>query len=178
LAITIVGALFTISLSVLAQGGAGFQPLHGWVAESGAQVSSQGDTFLLRDGTIRTNRLYSDFVLRFEFRFSEPASTGHLPVCSRFGYGVVRERGYRITLTDKPDGRDALGRVSAAEVKMKEVAFQPVPVTRPVGEWHECEIRAERDTLIVRVNGALVTLLNKLETNACSASARSASPRS
>jgi TonB family protein len=85
---------------------AGFQPLDSWVAEPGARTSNQGDVLVIQRGTVRTARIYSDFVLRFEFRLPEPEAEGRLFVRSRFGYGNNRasERGYRIALTNRVDG--------------------------------------------------------------------------
>jgi TonB family protein len=90
-------------------------------------------------------------------------SEGGLLVRSWLGYGGgAGKRGYRIALTAKADGKEALGRVAASELKMKEVSFDPV-ATRPAGEWQECELRAERDAITVRINGAAVSTVQDLD---------------
>jgi TonB family protein len=144
---------------------AGFQPLNSWVAEPGAHTSNQGNALLIQRGTIRTTRIYSDFVLRFEFRLSESESEGRLFVRSRFGYDndPASEHGYRIALTNKVDGADPLGRVSGSDVGMTEVEFHPTPPPTPAGRWQECEIGAERGKLTVRLNGVLVSTVQALD---------------
>src|SRR5262245_7862521 len=118
-AIAIVVAFCVIPGLLVAQRETEFLPVGPWVAESDARSVTTGDIVLLRSGLIRTNTIYSDFLLHFEFRLLERESEGRLFVRSRFGYGSSRrnERGYRIALTNDAIGAQALGRVSAAEVK-------------------------------------------------------------
>lgn len=144
---------------------AGFQQLNSWVAEPGARTSNQGNVLLVQRGTVRTARIYSDFILRFEFRLSEPESEGRLFIRSRFGYDndPASERGYRIALTNNVDGLDALGRVSGSGVGMKEVEFRPIQPPTPAGRWQECEIGAERGKLTVRLNGVIVSTVQALD---------------
>ena len=103
-------------------------------------------------------RLYSDFVFRFEFRLLQPTAEGRVLLRSRFGYGTASsERGYRVGLTNRIDGVDALGRLSGADVGMKRMEFTPAQSSGSVGGWQECEIRAERDQFTVSVNGRTVS---------------------
>jgi TonB family protein len=136
-----------------------------WVPTVGARANTELDALVIRSGAVRTNRLYSDFVFAFEFQLPDARSQGSVLVRSRFGYGnsPTTVRGYRVALTGRSDGKDALGRVTAAEMHMKETAFEPVRALRPPGEWQECEVRAERDTLIVRVNGTMVSTIQGLD---------------
>ena len=89
------------------------------------------------------------------------ASEGRVVVRSRFGYGDRNEVGYRVELTDRTDA-NALGRVSGAAVDLKIAEFNPAPIVAP-DQWQECEIRAERARLSVRVNGVLVTEAQALD---------------
>jgi TonB family protein len=164
LAIGVVAAFCASPILVLPQDEPGFQPVGPWVGELGARARDQGNMLLVQSGAVRTNRLYSDFVLRFEFRLQEPQSEGRLLVRSWLGYGnsPTNERGYRIALTDKAVGQEALGRVTAAELKMKEATFDSLRAMRRAGEWQECELRAERDTMTVRMNGAVVSAVQDL----------------
>jgi TonB family protein len=165
-AIVTAAACCISPIPAVAQGEASFQPVGPWVSELGASASNQGDTLLVRSGSVRTNTIYSDFVLRFEFRLLERQSEGHLLVRAWLGYGNSprNERGYRIALTDNADGEEALGRVTrAADVKMQEVTFDLDGAKRPAGAWQECEVRANRDTIIVRVNGAAVSTVQGLD---------------
>lgn len=164
LAIAGVAAVCTMPAVAVAQSDVASVSIGPWIAERGARASYQAGTLVVRNGSVRTNRIYSDFVLRFEFRFSSPGSEGCLWVRSWFGYGSpTNERGYRIALKDKADGKDALGRVTADEVKMKEVAFHPIGPMRPTGGWREIEVRAERDKITVRVDGTAVSALESVD---------------
>ena len=140
----------------------GFQSIDSWIVEGSARVETRedGDSVIIRRGTVGTARLYSDFVLRFEFRVQEPNSEARVFVRSRFGYLDRAERGYRVELTGRT--ANALGRVSGAGVKLKIAEFHPAPIIAP-DQCQECEIRADRARLSVRVNGALVTEAEALD---------------
>jgi TonB family protein len=133
-----------------------------WVAEEGARADIVENGIVVRRGTVRTARLYSDFVVRFEFRQLNPESEGRVLVRSRFGYGTS-ERGYRVALTRKQEGVDALGRISGAEATLKETTFTPAQLSGSLDEWQACEIRAERGQLTVRVNGEIVNSAEGLD---------------
>ena len=136
-----------------------------WVPMAGARATTPADALLMRGGAVRTNRLYSDFVFAFEFRLMDGQSEGSVLVRSRFGYGnsPTIVRGYRVALNAKASGTNALGRVSAAEMHMKETAFEPVRAAWPPDAWQECEIRAERDTLTVTINGTMASTVQGLD---------------
>lgn len=147
---------------VVATQGAGPQLVTEWLAEPGGQADVMADSILVRRGTIRTARLYSDFVFRFEFRLRESTAVGSVLVRSRFGYGAS-ERGYRIALTNRMDGSDALGRSLPINAGMKETAFTLANLFDRNDGWQRCEIRAERGALSVRVNGVVVSSAEKLD---------------
>jgi len=161
----IASVLCALCTVARAQSDAGFQPIVSWVAERGVRTSNRGDAVLVQNGSIRTDRIYSDFVLQFEFRLMKRSSQGGLLVRSWFGYGndPRNERGYRVALTNQTDGKNALGRVTATDVKMREVSFDPVGALRQEGEWQEGELRAERDAATVRVNGVVVSTVQGLD---------------
>ena len=149
-------ALLLVAPSAVAGQEVGPQRLGEWTAEPGAETDVRPSTLVLRHGTVRTPRLYSDFILRFEFRQPHPKAEGRIYVRSRFGYGAS-ERGYRVALTNRVDGAEALGRISGVSAKMQEAEFIPARYSGSVGDWQECEIRAERRTLTVSVNGTTVS---------------------
>jgi hypothetical protein len=82
----------------------GFQSIDSWIVEGGPRVEIQGDSVVVRRGTVWTARLYSDFVLRFEFRVQEPNSEARVFVRSRFGYLDRADVGYRVEF-DRSDRR-------------------------------------------------------------------------
>jgi TonB family protein len=138
-----------------------FHAIDSWIEMAGARAETQGDIVVVRRGTIRTPRLYSDFVVRFEFRVTEPNSEGRVWVRSRFGFGDRDELGYRVGLTGRTNNT-ALGRVSGAGAELKIAEVHPPPIAAP-DQWQECEVRAERSRLSVRINGALVTEADALD---------------
>ena len=154
-------ALIVLLPMSVASAQSAFQSIDSWIKEPGARVETGGDSVIVRRGTVRTARLYSDFSLRFEFRITEPNSEGRVFVRSRFGYGDRNEVGYRVELTGRT-GANALGRVSGAALELKIAEFNPPPIAAP-DHWQECEIRAERTRLSVRVNGLLVTEAQALD---------------
>jgi TonB family protein len=141
----------------------GFESIDSWIVEDGPRVEIRrdSDSVVVRRGTVWTPRLYSDFVLRFEFRVQEPNSEARVFVRSRFGYLDRAELGYRVELTGRT-GANALGRVSGSGVKLKIADFHPPPIVAP-DQWQECEIRADRTRLSVQVNGAVVTEAQALD---------------
>jgi TonB family protein len=136
-----------------------------WVPTVGARAATELDALVVRSGAVRTNRLYSDFVFMFEFRLLDARSEGSVLVRSRFGYGngPTTVFGYRVALTGRAEGKDVLGRVSAAEMHLRETLFQPARALPTPAEWQECEIRAERDTITVKVNGAVVSIIQDVD---------------
>jgi TonB family protein len=136
-----------------------------WVPMAGARATTSLDALLMRGGAVRTNRLYSDFVFEFEFRLIDAQSEGDVMVRSRFGYGnsPTSVRGYRVALNAKANSKDALGRVTAIEMHLKETAFEPVRAPWPADAWQECEIRAQRDKLTVKINGSIASTIEGLD---------------
>ncbi|HVQ61304.1 MAG TPA: hypothetical protein VMS53_04410, partial [Burkholderiales bacterium] len=119
-------ALLLAATCVAARQGAGPDPGGDWIKEPGARADVQAGVMVVRRGTVRTVRLYSDFAFRFEFRLLQPTAEGRVLLRSRFGYGTAAsERGYRVGLTNRIDGVDALGRLSGADVGMKKMEYTP-----------------------------------------------------
>ena len=164
-AIAVMVTFCVIPVLLIAQSETRFLSVGPWVAELDARASNDRDTTLVRSGLIRTNTIYSDFVLRFEFRLLQPESQGRLFVRSWFGYGnsPKNQRGYRIALTNDAIGTEALGRITTAEVKMQETMFEPLHAMRRVAEWQECEVRAEGQSITVQINDSLVTTVRDLD---------------
>ena len=145
-------------------------PVGPFKAESGARATVNGGVVQVQDsaGWLRTERLYSDFVLQFDFRLLNKDSEGGVLIRSWFGYGNKNPpyRGYRIALGDKVDGAVALARIGSTHRTMTGVTFDRAAVAtakRPVGEWQECEVRVEGTTLTVLLNGVVASVAHDLE---------------
>jgi sugar phosphate isomerase/epimerase len=144
----------------------GFRPLFGAHAADGwAQCGPGG--FTLSNGVAtshggmglwwRTNRMFTNFVVRGEWRFENRESDTGLFV--RFAdpgndpWKAIKS-GHELELGDDPDGKDPTWKTGTL------YPFQPpthVP-TRPVGEWNEYELMAVGHTYIVRINSETVNV--------------------
>jgi TonB family protein len=71
--------------------------------------------------------------------------------------------GYRVALTNKSTGNDAVGRVIGSEVTTPQVSYNPPNSLLPPGEWQDCEVRAEQGTLTIRINGSLVNTVGNVD---------------
>jgi protein TonB len=156
-------ALIVLLPMTVASAQSDFHSIDSWIVDGGPRVEirKDSDSVVVRRGTVWAPRLYSDFVLRFEFRVQEPDSEARVFVRSGFGYVDRAERGYRVELTGRTDA-NLLGRVSGDGVNLRITEFRPVARVAP-DQWQECEIRADRARLSVRVNGALVTEAQALD---------------
>lgn len=156
-----VGILWTTPVATVGRG-IEWQETSPWVPEPGARFANEPGIMVVKRGAIRSRRVFSDFVFGFEFRLTDPASEGAVFVRARFGYDR-NERGYRVALTSKTEGENALGRVIGVGAAMKELAFNPLPTSPPVGEWQRAEVRAEREIVTVTVNGVDVASAQTIE---------------
>lgn len=138
----------------------GFERLPMWISQPGAHATREQDHLALHSGTLRTERVYSDFILRFEFRLMDANSAGHLFLRSRFGYGTP-ERGYRVSLTSRLEGRDSAGTVSGRSADLKEEFFSPA-APFSADEWQTCEARVDREQLTIYLNGKEVSRVTRL----------------
>ena len=68
--------------------------------EPGARADVQACGMVVRRGTVRTARLYSDFVFRFEFRPSSRQLKGAFFCVHDSARTGASERGYHVALTN------------------------------------------------------------------------------
>jgi hypothetical protein len=104
-----------------------------------------------------TNRMFTNFVVRGEWRFENRESdTGVFVRFSDPGqepWSAIKS-GHELELGDDPEGKDPTWRTGTL------YPFQPpthVP-TKPVGEWNTYEFAAITHTYIIRINGETVTV--------------------
>jgi hypothetical protein len=144
----------------------GFRPLFGTKSSDGWAQCGQGH-FTLTNGVATshggmglwwfTNRMFTNFVLRGEWRFENRESDSGVFV--RFpdpgqDPWIAVKRGHELELGDDPAGRESAWRTGAL------YPFQPpthVP-TKPLGEWNSYEFIAASQTYLVRINGETVTV--------------------
>ena len=144
----------------------GFEPLFagddlsGWVAE-GEPGFTLRDGVVVCDGSgdyptwLRSEEVFENFVLRFEFRLGLYGEGGvflHAPL-----HGRNSKVGFEVQLSD--DSRNpgpvviSTGAIYGAVAPLKENC-------RPLGEWNEVEVLMDWPTLRVTLNGEVVQDLN------------------
>ena len=152
----------TAAAPVRAQADREFLPIRNWDQdEDGAKVEALAETLLLRSGTIRTSIIYTDFVLRFDYRVAKPDARGELLVRAGTGRdGALRA--YGIALEAGPDR----GRLSGIGRTVDEAADGPAgpPALAPPGDWTSCEVRFNGRELRVFLDDAEVSRAERLET--------------
>jgi TonB family protein len=134
-----------------------------WTFEQGGQASYDAGVLTVRRGAVRTTRIYSDFVIGFEFQLTEPTAEGFVFVRSLFNYGGrAREHGYRLSLSARTEGVRAVGRLSGAGVPLKETTVSQARLNMTAGDWQVMEVRLYRGEIAVRVNGDIVSSAENL----------------
>lgn len=113
---------------------------------------------------LQSERVHSDMVLRFQFQLADPDTDGVVFVRMRpRGPLDQTDAGYRVHLTTRATGADAFGAISGLNrTVLVERMSGPSPTPR-AGEWHDCEIRAVRQTLQLSIDGRAIATASGLE---------------
>lgn len=138
------------------------RPIREWVpVGSGVETRAAPETLLLTAGTIRTPATFADFVLRFDYRLVAPGADAELLLRAR-GSSVGRlDYGYRVALGGETSGRRPRGRLRADGTEMRAGAYTGARTPSANGGWVTCEVRAERETLSVSLNGMVVSVAER-----------------
>lgn len=143
--------------------------LNGWQIHEGKASAwrREGDVISClasTGGWLRSDQVYSDFVLRLEYRIQAGGNTGiglRAPAA-----GNPTFTGLEIQLLDDsaPKYADLRPDQYTGSVYYQAAATQKAPLN-PVNEWNQCEIRCLGDEVIVQINGAVVNHvhLNKMQ---------------
>ena len=160
-----------------AQGAGGFRELFDGRSLAGWTVlNTEAGNFSVRDGVLRvegpagwlrSDRPYADFTLRAEFRFLTDDSDSGIFVradgVTPFGRGwggnsyQVQTRDVTRNQTNSPI---LLGDIYRHRTPPGPTTFDraaALAAARPTGEWQEYEIDVVGDSILVRLNGVLVT---------------------
>jgi len=161
-AMAVVALVASPMSDAAAQTDGDFQPLRAWDAVSSATRTRPGaDTLVLDAGSIRSAQLYTDVVLRFEYRFATGGGRGTLFV--RGGFDEAgRLRGYTVAL-DTSTGRGQLG---AERRVLHEERYDPPSAPVAPGQWVACDVRLAAGRLTVSLDGALVAVADRLDEEA------------
>jgi len=148
--------------SASAQAEADFELIRDWNAER-SKTDSTGDTLRLLDGTIRTPRAYSDFVLRFEYRLAAAGAGAELLLRARGAPDGPLDYGYRVALDGEASGRRPRGRLRADGTRMRAGMYTGPLTPSANGRWVACEVRADRETLSVSLEGMVVSVADRVD---------------
>jgi FKBP-type peptidyl-prolyl cis-trans isomerase len=134
--------------------------LNGWVVQEGKPSAWRRDGEMISctsstGGWLRTEKAYSDFELRLEYRLQAGGNTGIGLRAPAFGNPTFN--GLEIQLLDDAAGKYANLRPDqyTGSVYYQVPAGQKASVKAP-GEWNICEITCLGDLLRVKINGETV----------------------
>jgi protein TonB len=138
------------------------RPIRDWVpVGSVVETRATPDTLLLTAGTIRTPSTFADFVLRFEYRLAAAGAGAELLLRARGASDGPLDHGYRVALGGETSGRRPRGRLRADRTEMRAGAYAGRRTPSANGRWVACEVRAERETLSVSLDGVLVSAADR-----------------
>jgi len=145
-------------------------PIARWQPSGTAKLSfpESGKFLRLEKGWIRTRRWFSDFALDVEFRL-EPRTTAGLLLYAQPVGQMGGRVAYRVNLSDRGEGREALGRIDGKDLKFHEVSFDQAlsaGSVKPAGEWQRLRVESLDGTVRVLVNGALVSVCDEFDRRA------------
>ncbi len=161
--------LFTFDSNLFAQSDPGFVPLFdgntltGWTL-----INGKGPGYIVRDGLVvcpkegggnlYTEREYSDFVLRLEFR-TEPGGNNGIGIRAPL-QGTASEVGMEIQILDDNDPKYANLLPGQYCGSVYKVAPAKRGFVKPAGEWNQMEIAATGPNIAVTLNGEKITQVN------------------
>ena len=142
--------------------------LDGWIIENSGQFSVKNGHLHVDRGTgwLRSKDTFVDFVLTYEVRFLENRANSGIFVrtgsTSHDDENGWPDNGYQVQCMDKSDeGRIFGALIDYGGGPFEELLDQPTlaEVFNPTGEWNAVEVTCEGRFLSVRVNGALITMV-------------------
>ena len=148
--------------------------LDGWVIENGGQFSVKKGVLKVNKGTgwLRSEKKYSDFKMTMEFRFMEKDANSGIYV--RIPSNKTGEKNgypasyYQIQCKDDSTTIEShLGHMLSAEVPPFDFVSSyenVVKAYKPAKEWHTYEITCDKGTIIVKLNGEIITIAMNVQT--------------
>ncbi len=142
----------------------GFAPLFdgktldGWHLMNGAKFVVEDGVLKHKGGLgwLRSEKQYSDFVLRLEFRFLAPKQDGGVFVRSNTAGDNWPDRKYEVQIENTERMAKIFGADHDLNVELTQKAL------KPTGEWNEYEIKLIGAKIEVRLNGELVSKSDKV----------------
>jgi hypothetical protein len=127
--------------------------LKGWHIVHDAKFVAEDGVIKLNGGLgwLRSEKEYSDLILRLEFRFMKPKQDGGVFLRSNTEGKPWPGRKYEVQI----ENTDRMAKIFGAEHKLDVELTKRV--LKPDGQWNEYEIKLVGSTLEVRLNGKLVS---------------------
>ena len=136
--------------------------LDGWNLMNGAKFSVEDEVIKLNGGSgwLRSDKEYSDFIIRLELRFMKPIQDGGVFMrCSMAGDEWPDER-WEVQCENSKRMAKLFGPENDPKHKRNIPLTQKV--LKPDGEWNAYEIKLVGPSIEVRLNGELVTTSDNL----------------
>jgi hypothetical protein len=127
--------------------------VNGWHLMNDAKFVAEDGVLKLNGGLgwLRSDKEYSDFILRLEFRFMKPKQDGGVFLRSNTEGNPWPNRKYEVQIENTVRMAKIFGAKHELNVELTE------KVLKPIGEWNEYEITLVGSRLEVRLNGKLVS---------------------
>ncbi len=140
------------------------QNLAGWVVHEGREDVWQqdGETITCRGtggGWLRTEKEYSDFHLKFEYKLQAGCNSGIGIRCPAEGNPTFTGIELQL-LDDSAEKYESLRADQYTGSIYYQVAPQTKPKLNPAGEWNECEVICVADQITVKMNGQVINNVN------------------
>jgi len=140
--------------------------LDGWVLENGAKFSAE-DGLLKIDrgaGWLRSKKTFGDFVLVMEFRFLEKDANSGIFIrtggTSKQDKDGWPDNGYQIQCRDTLEGTFLGAMIPYGAPPFEHVSSRQAleKAYHATGDWQTYEITCKGETIMVKLNGELITL--------------------
>lgn len=148
--------------------------LDGWVIENNGQFSVEEGVIKINKGSgwLRTNKMFSDFILTMEFRFMEAdANSGiyvRVPKVDSEGKNGYPASYYQVQCRDNDSIINShLGYLFSKGVPDFDFvsSLERIQKTyKPMGEWHTYEIICNKGEFVVKLNGDIITIALNVKT--------------
>lgn len=127
--------------------------LYGWHLMNGAKFVVEDGVIKHADGNgwLRSDKEYSDFILRLEFRFLKPKQDGGVFLRSGIEGKNWPDRKYEVQV----ENTNRMAKIFNAKNDLNVDLTKKV--LKPDGEWNEYEITVTGPKIEVRLNGELVS---------------------
>ena len=126
--------------------------LDGWHLVHDAKFVAEDGVLKLNGGLgwLRSDKEYSDFILRLEFRFMKPKQDGGVFLRAVKEGKNWPDRKYEVQCENSPRMAMIFGTKHELDVKLVQ------KMLKPDGQWNDYEIKIVGPNIEVRLNGALV----------------------